>query len=161
MTTPFLWGLGTSNNGLLASLLTLQSTELNSLASGSVALSSVGGSSGKFTNANTGAAIWGELFLTLGTIGSALQSGANVAGWFISSSDSGSTYEKSSAAPSRPPDFIIPLPAATISAADQFKAAGKILLPSVQFKVLLQNNTGQTFASSANTLKLAPISVNF
>lgn len=161
MTTPFLWGLGTSNSGLLASLLTLQSTELNSLANGSVALSSVGGSSGKFTNANTGGAIWAELFLTLGAIGSALSPGANLAGWFILSSDSGSTYEKSSVAPARPPNFLIPLPATIITAADQFPSAGKVLLPSVQFKVLLQNNGGQSLASSANTLKLAPISVNF
>lgn len=161
MTTPFLWGLGASNNGLLASLLTLQSTELNTLTNTSIALSSVGGSSGKFTNNDTGGAIWGELFLTLGAIGSALSAGANMAGWFIESPDSGSTYEKASAAPARPPDFIIPLPAATISAADQFKAAGKVLLPSVQHKVLLQNNTGQSLASSVNTLKLAPISVQF
>lgn len=161
MTIPFLWGLGTSNSGLLAALLTLQSTELNSLTNTSVALSSVGGSSGKFTNANTGAAIWGDLFLTLGAIGSALSNGANIAGWFISSADSGSTYEKASIAPARPPDFIIPLPATTISAADQFKSAGKVLLPAVQFKVLLQNNTGQSLASSANALKLAPISVQF
>lgn len=161
MTTPFLWGLGTSNSGLLTSLLTLQSTELNSLANAAVVLSSVGGSSGKFTNNDTGGAIWGELFLTLGAIGSTLSAGANIAGWFISSPDSGSTYEKSSAAPPRPPDFIIPLPATTISAADQFKAAGKVMLPSVQFKVLLQNNTGQALAASANTLKAAPISVQF
>lgn len=161
MTTPFLWGLGTSNNGLLTTLLTLQSTELNSLTNGSVALSSVGGSSGKFTVADTGAAIWGELFLTLGAIGSALSAGANVAGWFIKSPDSGSTYEDSAAAPSRPPDFIIPLPATAIGAAKVYPAAGKVLLPSVQHKVLLQNNSGQSFASSGNTLKLAPISINF
>jgi hypothetical protein len=161
MTTPFLWGLGSSNSGLLATLLTLQSTELNSLANGSVVLSSVGGVSGKFTNADTAGAIWAELFLTLGAIGSALSAGANVAGWFISSADSGTTYEKSSAAPARAPDFIIPLPATAISAADQFKAAGKVLLPSLQFKVLLQTNPGQALAASANTLKLAPISVQF
>jgi hypothetical protein len=161
MTTPFLWGLGTSNNGLLVSLLTLQSTELNSLTDTSISLSSVGGSSGKFTNSDTGGAIWGEMFLTLGAISSALNPGANVAGWFIKSSDSGSTFEKSSIIPPRPPDFIIPLPEDTISSADEFTAVGKVLLPSVQFKVMLQNNTGQSFASSANLLKLAPISVQF
>lgn len=161
MTTPFLWGLGTSNNGLLVSLLTLQSTELNSLANAGVVLSSVGGSSGKFTNVDTGAAIWGDVFLTLGAIGSALTAGANISGWFIESPDSGSTYEKSSAAPPRAPDFIIPLPVTTISAADQFKSGGLVRLPAVQFKVLLQNNTGQALAATSNTVKLAPISVQF
>jgi hypothetical protein len=151
-----LWNTGTSNNGLIASLLTLESTELNALTNTSIALSSVGGSSGLFTNANTGAAIYGEMSLTLGAIGSALSAGANIAGWFIRSLDSGSTFEQSSAAPPRAPDFIIPLPATTISAAAQF-ASGTIRLPSVQFKVLLQNNTGQTLAATSNTLKLAPI----
>lgn len=154
-----LWNTGTSNNGLAATLLTLQSTELNSLANAAVVLSSVGGSSGKFTNANTGAAIYGEVQLVLGAVGSALSVGANIAGWFIKSVDGGSTFEKSSVAPPRAPDFVVPLPATTITAADQFFASGQVKIPAVQFKVLLQNNTGQVLAASANTVALAPVAM--
>src|SRR6266550_5364764 len=128
MTTPFLWGLGSSNNGLLTSLVTLQSTELNSLANLTSVLSSVGGASGKFTNVDTGGAVWGEVFATLGAIGTAVLVGGNISGYFIKSPDSGSTYERSSAIV-RAPDFIIPIPNTTITAADQFAAVGKILIP--------------------------------
>ena len=159
MTTPFLWGLGTSNSGLLTSLLTLQSTELNSLTTSSVIVSSVGGSSGKFTNADTGGAIWAEVFATLGAIGSALTVGANIAGWFLQSPDSGTTYESATLVPPRPADFVIPLPATTIGAGSFYKCGWLVRVPALQFKVLTQNNTAQTFAASANTVKLAPISV--
>ena len=123
MTANFLWASGTSNSGLLTSLLSLQTTEMNSLANAGVALSSVGGSSGKFTNSDTAQAVWGDIFLTLGAIGSALSAGANLAGWFLVSPDSGTTYEPTSAALSRPPDFIVPLPATTISAGAMYKSS--------------------------------------
>jgi hypothetical protein len=156
MSSNFLWAPGTSNSGLLSSLLTLQNTELDGLTTGSLIVSSVGGSSGKFTNSDTGQAVWGDLYLTLGAIGSALSSGAALSGWFLTSPDSGTTYESTTLAPPRSPDFTIPLPATTISAGTVFKSQGKVLLPALQFKVIVQNNTGQTFAgSAANFLKLA------
>ena len=158
---PLLWGAGTSNNGLLQSALTLLSTEsgFNSLANGSAVVSSVGGSSGVFTNANTGQAMRGDVYLTLGAIGSALSAGAVVSGWFLTSLDGGTTFENyvAGAALARAPDFIIPLPATTITAGWVYKSNGLhgVTVPAVPFKVVLQNNTGQTFASSSNTLKLA------
>jgi hypothetical protein len=160
MPTDFLYAAGTSNSGLLGSVLTLQSTELNSLASGSLIVSSVGGASGKFTNNDTAQGIFADLFLTLGAIGTALSAGANVAGWFLDSPDSGTTYESLTAQPARPPDFIIPLPATTISGGTVFAAHG-IVLSALQFKVLVMNNSGQTFASSANTLKLAASAIQY
>jgi len=159
-TTPFLWGTGTNNDGLLATLLTLQSTELNSLANAALIISSVGGSSGKFTTANDGAAIWGDLFLTLGAIGSTLSAGANLAGWFLTTPD-GSNFESLTVAAPRATDFIVPLPVSTIGAGSMFKAAGLVRLPALPFKVLVQNNSGQAFAASGNTVKVAPVSVQF
>ena len=169
--TNFLWTPGGSNSGLLASAITLlgNTSELSGLvnstsASTGLVTSSVNGSSGLFTNANTAQAIWGEIFLTLGAIGSALSAGANIAGWFLTSPDSNTTLEATTLVPPRSPDFIIPLPATTISASATiaYKAPGLVRIPSLQFKVLVQNNTGQTLANSSNNvLKLAPIAVQY
>jgi hypothetical protein len=149
-----LFNTGTSNSGLIASLLSLQTTELNALANGALIVSSVGGSSGKFTNADTGAAKFGEIHFTLGTV-TTMSAGANLSGWFLQSNDSGSTYESLTVVPPRPPDFIVPLDATTGNKI--YKAAGQVRLPALQFKVLVQNNSGQSFTATGNTLKLAPI----
>jgi hypothetical protein len=161
MATNFLWDAGTSNNGLLTSAVTLQSTEMNSLANASLIVSSVGGASGVFTNSNTAQALLGEIYLTLGAIGTALSAGANLAGWFLTSPDGGTTYESTTVQPARPPDFWVPLPATTISGGTTFKAVGPIGIPALEFKVLVMNNTGQALAASANTIKLAPVAVQY
>jgi len=153
---PNVWYPGTSNNGLLTSALTLESTELNSLTNGSVAVSTVGGSSGIFTNSNTGQAVRAEIFAALGTAGATCAAGANLAGWFLQSSDGGTTFEPTGSAPARSPDFVIPLPATTLNAT--FKAPGPVVVPALKFKVLIQNNCGAsgTLAASANTISLVP-----
>jgi hypothetical protein len=150
----FLWNPGTSNNGLAATAFNLMSTELNSLTTGSYAVSS-----GTFSNTSSVQSIWAELFLTLGAIGSALSAGANIAGWFLQSYDGGTTYEQASVVPPRGPDFIIPLPVSTISAATVWLSNGLVLVPALKYKVGVQNNTGQTLASSANTIKAAPVNM--
>ena len=163
MATNFLWNAGTSNSGLLVSSVTLMTTELNSLVNAGTAVSSVAGTSGKLTNSNTGQGMIGEVYLTLGAIGTAVSSGGNVAGWFLVSPDSGTTYENtvSGSALPRPPDFIIPVPATTITAGWVYKAAGPIMIPALQFKIFVQNNLGQTLASSANTIKIAPYAMSY
>jgi hypothetical protein len=155
----FLWNPGTSNNGLTTTAFSLQTTELNSLTTGSYVVSSVNGSSGVFSNTSGAQAIWSEFFLTLGAIGTALSAGANIAGWFLKSYDGGTTFEQTSSSPPRAPDFIIPLPAATISAATVWGGSGLVLVPALKYKVGLQNNTGQTLASSGNTLRAAPVNM--
>lgn len=163
MPTNFLWGPGSGNNGLLEPAITLMTTELESVTNGSVALSSVNGSSGVFTNANTDQAIWAELFYSAGNAGMTPTAGGNISGWFIQSLDGGTTFEASGAAPPRPPDFIIPLPAAAITTA-LYKSAGMVRLPALNFKVLIQNNAGVTTGAGGTTapfLKAAPITVQY
>ena len=161
-----LWQAGSGNNGLVATAVQLfhgtgASDEFYGLTTGSYKVSGTSGSSGVFTNSNTSQVIYGELFLTLGAIGSAISAGGNIAGWFLQSYDGGTTYEQGSGvAPSRPPDFVIPLPATTITSGWVYKAAGVVRLPPLNFKVAIQNNTGQTLSSdSVNYLRLAPIAM--
>jgi hypothetical protein len=159
MVANFLWNPGTSNVGLTASAFTLMAdtSELASLTTTSYVVSSVSGTSGVFSNSNSAQAIWAPLFLTLGAIGSALTTGANLAGWFLRSYD-GTNFEQASVAPPRPPDFIIPLPATTITGATVW-GSGLVLLPALKYKVGIMNNTGQTLAASGNTLRAAPVNM--
>ena len=156
MATNFLYGAGTSNNGLLTSVLTLLTTELNSLASAALIISSVVGTSGLFTNSNTGQGIYADLFFNLGAV-TAMTAGGNLAVWFLTSPD-GSTFESTTVVPPRAPDAIVPLDATTGS---KVYAAKRVILPALNFKVLVQNNSGQAFTASANTLKAAIYSVQY
>lgn len=161
MSTDFLWAQGT-NGLLIPSPLTVLSTELNSLANAATALSSVGGSSGVFSNTNTGQGMVGFAQLNLGAVASALAAGACLSAWFLESLDGGSTFENtvSGAALARAPDIIIPLPATTITAGWKYNSQ-PIRIPAVPFMLWVQNNSGQTWASSSNTLKLAPYAMQY
>jgi hypothetical protein len=158
--TPFLWQPGAAGNGLYAPALTLMSTELNAVASGAVALSSVGGSSGVFSNTNTGQVIWSPLMLTLGSTAGAFQTGGNLSCWFLQSID-GVTFESGTAAPPRAPDMVFPVPAAALAATATFLSQGLVRLPALRFKVLCQNNSGQSLNASGNSVVLAPTAVQY
>jgi hypothetical protein len=158
--TPFLWQQGASSTGLSAPALTLLTTELNSLSSGSVAVSSAGGTSGVFTNANTGQVIWSPMVLTLGSTVGAFQTGGNLSCWFLQSLD-GTTFENNSAAPPRAPDAVFPVPATALSSTAAFLSQGLVRVPALKFKILCQNNSGQPLNASGNTVVLAPTAIQY
>jgi hypothetical protein len=178
MPTNFLYYAGTSgppNTGNLVSAFTVMSTDLTStgtLASSQTAVSAssnIGNLNGVFNSSMYGQGIWADLFLTHGTsVASAMSAGANVAGWWMTSPDAGTTFESivgASYTPlPRPPDFLIPHPATTINAGLTFKSAGIVRIPALVHKVFLQNNTGQTIFSSVTaypTLKVAPFAMQY
>lgn len=145
--------------GTVASKIPLLSTELNSLANNAQVLSSVGGSSGVFANVSTssggGGYILGRLHLHLASVGSAFTANSGVSIWFLNAAD-GSTYESgsSSITPARAPDVVMPVIAQTAAQDVEMVCPMPI---GATFKVLAQNyGTGQTFASSGNTLDWYP-----
>lgn len=158
--TPFLWEPGPSNSGLYAPAVTLMSTELGSLASGTVAVSTVGGTAGVFSNVNSAQVIWAPMILTLGSTAGAVNTGGNISCWFLQTID-GTTFESSAAAPPRAPDVVFPLPAAVLSGPTTFLAQGLVRVPALSFKLLCQNNSGQTLNAAGNTVILAPTAVQY
>jgi hypothetical protein len=160
MATNFLWYTGaTAGTGLLAPVVSVLTTELNALTTSSVVASTAGGSSGLFTNASVGQGIWAEAFFVNGTQTATVSSGGNIAGWFLTTPDAGTTVESKSVVPPRPPDFLIPMVTAATGAV--FKAAGLVRLPALEFYVLAQNNTGVTISTSGNIVKVAPVAVQY
>jgi hypothetical protein len=163
--TPFLWDTGTTNNGLLASYLTLMTTELNTLATAGVIVSSAGGLStnGVFNSTLTGRAQLGDIYLTIASAVTTVTAGAGMSGWFMTSPDAGTTYEQVTLAPPRPPDFIIPVPVGLLVTPFVYKTVGvhKVQIPATYFKVVVQSVLGVSLPASGNTLKMAVVGLDY
>lgn len=163
MATDFLLDAGT--NGFKATPFNLLSTELNTLASAANIISSVGGTSGVFTQTNFVNCIWGQIyFVAGGALGGTPAAGAYIAGWFIFSPDGGTAFEKanySSIDMPRSPDFVIPLNAIATAASDIYLASGLVRLPWNACKVYIGNRTGQALTASGNLIKCAPVAIQY
>lgn len=155
MTSPFLWGTTSTFN--------LMTTELKSVASAALAVSSVGGTSGLFSSTQTANYELATLIWNVGNpgYGSAFTQGACLSGWFLEG-ESG-VYPSTSVAPNIAPDFSFSPPLTTISAGVNFICKG-VRLPALSFYCLIQNNLGVTMASGATTapyLLCAPYTENY
>jgi hypothetical protein len=167
MVANFLWAAGTQ--GLITSTgVPLMQSEMASVANSSWCVSSSGGLSGVFGSSLTGQAVWGYLQLSYGSSATGSTAtgpaaGANWAGWWLTSPDGGTTFESTAQVPPRPPDFLIPLSTGTIAAsAKPFQASGLVRLPPMPFKVLMQNNTGNTMGTSPDPkLNLLPVAMQY
>lgn len=137
---------------IAGTLQTVMSTELNSLASTAIAISSVAGASGIITLTSAGYPMaFAELLVGFGGSPTA-NSTINV--WFLTSIDGANMEDGGGTViPQRSPDLFFPLRA--LSSPQRLTKICK--LPVTAFRVLVQNNsTGQTMNSSGNTLKLLP-----
>lgn len=166
MAINFLEATGT--NGFIATPFNLMSTELNALASGAAATSSVGGTSGVFSQTNNASGIWGSLYFTAGGAFTPT-AGGFLAGWFLLSTDGGTTFEAAISTPSttvsavsRAPDFIIPLDnAAHASGNIRWCQGRRIQLPFESYKVIIQNNSGVALSASGHTIKVGPVAIQY
>lgn len=166
MTTNFLLASGT--NGFIQTPINLLSTEINTLGSGSAAISSVGGSSGVFNQSSTSNAPFGSIYFVAG--GSFTPSaGQYLAGWFLLSTDGGTTFETAVSTPSttvqalsRSPDFIIPLDNAAFASGNIRWCQGRFIqLPWESYKVLLQNSGTTALPSSGNLIKVGSTAIQY
>lgn len=160
MATNFLEAAGT--NGFLATPVTLMTTELNTLANGNSATSSVGGTSGVFTQTNTSNAVWAQVFAT-GTTTITPTAGGYIAGWFLFSPDGGSTFELtvSNTDMPRPPDFIIPLYASALGSTWTVQGSGITRMPWWSFKLFVVNHAGVALAATGNVIKFGAVAVQY
>jgi len=162
--TNFLEAAGTS--GFITTPVTLMTTELNTLASTANVISSVGGTSGVFTQSSFANGIWGQVhFLAGGAFSGTPAAGAFLEGWFIYSPDGGTSFEKANYASAvdlpRPPDFIIPFAAVAVAANDVYAASGITRLPWWSTKLYIGNRTGFNLAASGNIIKVGPVAVQY
>lgn len=154
MPTPFLFAVGTS--GFTTTPFTVLTTELNALADAT--LSTLGAAKSQST---TGSAIWGHVWFKSGGSFTPLSASPILSGWWITSTDGGTTFEKSSATPPRAPDFVIPLIAAAYAANDLVFAPGLVRLWAPSIKVLLLNSTGAALPATGNVLTIGPVEIAF
>ena len=161
-----LWAAGSSNSGQLISPLSLLSTEAGwngtALAIGGYLQSSVGGTSGIFTNANTGQAIIGDLYFETAAAITPTVGGALSIWW--DKADASGNFEPCGATLARPPDAVIPLAAAALSTNTPYYSVGvhSARIPATTFKVCLQNNSGVVLSSAAgNKLMLISPAANY
>lgn len=166
MATNFLYASGT--NGFLTTPISFMTTELNTLASGAAATSSVNGTSGVFSQASLGSGIWGSLYFTAGGAFTPT-AGGNLSGWFLLSTNGGTTFENAISTPSttvaalpRAPDFIIPLDNVAFASGNiKWTQGRRIILPAESYKIVIQNNSGVALASSGNIISCGSIAEQY
>ena len=160
MATNFLQASGT--NGFIATPFNLMSTELNTLANNSSAVSSVGGSSGIFTLANFANAIWCEIYFTFGGACTPVAPNA-IYGWFLFSPDGGTTFETTAANTDLPraPDFIIPILISAYATGNIAQASGLVRVQAGSSKVFINSHVGASLPSSGNLIKAAPVAIQY
>lgn len=148
--------------GFLTAPINVMTTELNTLANNTSAVSSVGGTSGVFTQANLGSGIWGAAHLKMGGAVTPT-AGGYVAGWFLYSPDAGSTFEftVSNTDLPRPPDFIIPLFASAYASGNQSQSSGIIRLPWWSYKVFVVNHAGVSLPASGNVIQIGSVGIQY
>lgn len=159
MAADFLLDPGTS--GFIATPFNLYSTELNALGSGSTATSSVGGTSGVYTQTNFANAQKCFVFFESGGAFTPT-AGGNLTGWWILSDNGGTNFEFTVAntAMPRAPDFVIPLYASAYAAGGR-SWSQVVRAPWPSCKIYIQNNSGAALPATGNLILAAPVAERY
>ena len=140
----------------LGTIATVMSTELNSLANNTNVLASSAYDNTPATGAGDGfTACEIELVCSFGTAPTA---GTALSVWFLQQPD-GTNYEDGGVGvtPARLPDVVLPLRAVTGTQ----RVVMEVSMPAGVVTPLLRNDgTGQSLASSGNTVKIRPYTVD-
>jgi hypothetical protein len=148
--------------GYLASAANWLSTELNSLADGSVcALSSVGGSSGEFDN-GTDLAIFADVQIDLASL-TISSTSAFVAVYVIPTVD-GTNYPdwSSGAVGNYHQQYLAGIAfVKNVSATTARANLTGVAMPPGKYKVAVRNGLGAAFASSGNTVKFRAYAASY
>lgn len=142
--------------------------EASALTNGSAVTSSYWNNTGIFTQTHIDSGIQADVWFQSGGAFTPSVTGF-LAGWLLPSFDGGTTFETINATPSngvmaipRTPDFIIPLDNAAHAAGNIRYCHSRFIapLPTVPFKVELQNNSGVTMPSTWAVI-LAPWAIQY
>lgn len=165
MAGNFLHTAGT--NGFLSTTRTVTwTTSLNALASGARAISDATADTGLFSQASFSNAPLVVAWFKCITTGWTPTAGGVFAGWWLMSTDGGTTFEtESRTTPSatvpalaRPPDFLIPVyTGGTAIAANDIMFSQPFQAPWPSAKLVVQNMTGAALAAQAHTLTIAGV----
>lgn len=148
--------------GFLITPFNLMTTELNALGSATNVISSVGGTSGIFTQSSFGSGIWAAINFKAGGAFTVV-AGGYIAGWFLYSPDAGTSFERVTAAVDLPrsPDFVIPLATGATTTGDIFQSSGLVRLPWWATKVYVGNRTGVALSATGHSIMCAPVAVQY
>lgn len=157
--TSFLYAPGT--NGFTTAPFTVMSTDLNTWASTQTVISSVNGTSGKFSQASTGNSIFGRCWYINGTAVTTPTAGANISLWFLTSTDGGTTFEAAVAGtpgtpPPRSPDIVIPVATVTLTSGVIYMSPPRQNLWAETVKIVAQNNTGVALTGTGQSIVCGP-----
>jgi hypothetical protein len=163
--TNFLLAPGT-NGSTIATPLVWMTTELNALASGACATSSVGGSSGVYNQTNTSNAPTALSYLTSGGAFTPI-TGQGLYVWFLHSYDGGTHFEalKSTCSTTIPPlarpaDMIIPFVNAAYATSDLvWGPVGQ--LPWDSYKIEVWNIGTTALPATGNVLTAFPTALQY
>jgi hypothetical protein len=160
MPTNFLEYSG-GTNGFLATPFNLMTTELNGITNGAGVVSSVGGASGVFAQANWLSTMIGIGMFYAGTTFTPTAGGYLACWWLLYDGSNYETLVASNTDLPRPADCTIPLYASAYAANNFTRSGGIFVPPWWNAKLYVMNHGGATLPATGNIIKGASVAIQY